>query len=413
MSFVSEKILEELEQRLKSKDFKLNSLLEITKTINLNKPVDDVIRLYHYILQEQLGLRKFILFANQKGWQILAKSGIKGNVKDIQVERDILRFREITVIESSYKKSLNEFDVIIPVLHKENALAYLVIGGIKDLKSNPQVAFTNLNFVQTLTNIIVVAIENKRLAKESVKQELVKRELEQASEMQRLLYPSNLPSNHKIDISAKYLSHSKVSGDYYDYIQLNEDEFIICIADVSGKGISAAMLMANFQATVRTIYNYRRLDLKDLIMELNKQVFQAAQGEKFITFFIAEYNSKTRKLQYVNAGHNWPILIRGKSSSFLNKGCIGLGMLEEIPHLESGELEIQNNTTLILYTDGVVELENNTDEQFETERLTKIVQSFYPLSMEDLNEIIFSKLDDWRGSRRYVDDTAILSCRIF
>jgi len=413
VSFVSEKILEELEQRLKSKDFKLNSLLEITKTINLNKPVDDVIRLYHYILQEQLGLRKFILFANQKGWQILAKSGIKGNVKDIQVERDILRFREITVIESSYKKSLNEFDVIIPVLHKENALAYLVIGGIKDLKSNPQVAFTNLNFVQTLTNIIVVAIENKRLAKESVKQELVKRELEQASEMQRLLYPSNLPSNHKIDISAKYLSHSKVSGDYYDYIQLNEDEFIICIADVSGKGISAAMLMANFQATVRTIYNYRRLDLKDLIMELNKQVFQAAQGEKFITFFIAEYNSKTRKLQYVNAGHNWPILIRGKSSSFLNKGCIGLGMLEEIPHLESGELEIQNNTTLILYTDGVVELENNTDEQFETERLTKIVQSFYPLSMEDLNEIIFSKLDDWRGSRRYVDDTAILSCRIF
>jgi sigma-B regulation protein RsbU (phosphoserine phosphatase) len=413
VSFVSEKILEELEQRLKSKDFKLNSLLEITKTINLNKPVDDVIRLYHYILQEQLGLRKFILFANQKGWQILAKSGIKGNVKDIQVERDILRFKEITVIESSYKKSLNEFDVIIPVLHKENALAYLVIGGIKDLKNNPQIAFTNLNFVQTLTNIIVVAIENKRLAKESVKQELVKRELEQASEMQRLLYPSNLPSNHKIDISAKYLSHSKVSGDYYDYIQLNEDEFIICIADVSGKGISAAMLMANFQATVRTIYNYRRLDLKDLIIELNKQVFQAAQGEKFITFFIAEYNSKTRKLQYVNAGHNWPILIRGKSSSFLNKGCIGLGMLEEIPHLESGEVEIQNNTTLILYTDGVVELENNTDEQFETERLTKIVQSFYPLSMEDLNEIIFSKLDDWRGSRRYVDDTAILSCRIF
>ncbi|MBK9191603.1 MAG: PP2C family protein-serine/threonine phosphatase [Crocinitomicaceae bacterium] len=413
MTFVTEKILADLENKLKAKDFRLNSLLEITKTINLNKSVDEIIRLYHFILQEQLGLRKFILFTNQKGWQILVKSGIKGPVKDMHVERDILRFREITVIESSYKKSLNNFDVVIPVLHKDNALAYLIVGGLKELQTNPQTAFANLNFIQTLTNIIVVAIENKRLANESVKQELVKRELEQASEMQRLLYPSNLPSNHKIDISAKYLSHSKVSGDYYDYIQLNEDEFIICIADVSGKGISAAMLMANFQATVRTIYNYRRLDLKDLIIELNKQVFQAAQGEKFITFFIAEYNSSTRKLKYINAGHNWPILIRGKSSSFLNKGCIGLGMLEEIPHIESGETEIQNNTTLILYTDGVVELENNTDEQFETERLTKIVQSFYPLSMEDLNEIIFSKLDDWRGSRRYVDDTAILSCRIF
>jgi len=413
MSFVSEKILIELENKLKSKDFKLNSLLEITKSINSNKPVDELLKLYHYILQEQLGLRKFILYNKQKGWQILVKVGIKGTIKDINVEKDIVRFKEITVIESSHKQSLNNFDVIIPVLHKEQALAYLVIGGLKELQTNPSVAFANLNFMQTLTNIIVVAIENKRMAKESVKQELVKRELEQASEMQRLLFPANLPSNHKIDISAKYLSHSKVSGDYYDYIQLNEDEFIICIADVSGKGISAAMLMANFQATVRTLYNYQRLELKNLIFELNKQVYASANGEKFITFFIAEYNSKTRKLKYVNAGHNWPILIRGKSSSFLNKGCIGLGMFEDIPHIDSGEIEIQTNTTLILYTDGVVELENSTDEQFETERLTKIVQSFFPLSMEDLNAIIFSKLDDWRGSRRYVDDTAILSCRIF
>jgi len=413
MSFVSEKIVIELENKLKSKDFKLNSLLEITRCINSNKPVEELLRLYHYILQEQLGLRKFILFNKQISWQILIKSGLKGSVKDINVEKDIIRFTEITVIESSHKQSLNNFDVVIPVLHKEQALAYLVIGGLKELQTNPQVAFANLNFMQTLTNIIVVAIENKRMAKESVKQELVKRELEQASEMQRLLFPANLPSNHKIDISAKYLSHSKVSGDYYDYIQLSEDEFIICIADVSGKGISAAMLMANFQATVRTIYNYQRLELKNLIFELNKQVFASANGEKFITFFIAEYNSKTRKMKYVNAGHNWPILIRGKSSSFLNKGCIGLGMFEEIPHIETGEVDIQTNTTLILYTDGVVELENGTDEQFETERLTKIVQSFFPLSMEDLNAIIFSKLDDWRGTRRYVDDTAILSCRIF
>jgi sigma-B regulation protein RsbU (phosphoserine phosphatase) len=106
-------------------------------------------------------------------------------------------------------------------------------------------------------------------------------------------------------------------------------------------------------------------------------------------------------------------MIRGKQSSFLSTGCIGLGMLPELPFLESGEVQIQSNTTLILYTDGVVELENTEEKQFETERLTKIVQNFYPLSMEDLNEIIFSKLDEWRGKEKYVDDTAILSCRIF
>lgn len=413
MTYVSEKVLIELENRLKSKDFKLNSLLEITKAINSNKPVDELLEIYNYILKEQLGLRKFILFNYQKGWQVLVKVGLKGAIKDINVEKDILKFQDMTVIESSYKKSLNKFDVIVPVYHKEKALAFLIMGGLKEVHSPNGSPYTNLNFIQTLTNIIVVAIENKRMARESLKQERVKQELEVASEMQQLLFPANLPSNHKIDISAKYLSHHKVSGDYYDYIQLNEDEFIVCIADVSGKGISAAMLMANFQATVRTLYNYQRLNLEELVTELNNKVFISANGEKFITFFIAEYNAKTRKLKYVNAGHNWPLLIRGKTAEFLNKGCIGLGMLRELPFLESAEIDIRSNTTLILYTDGVVELENSHHEQFETDRLTRIVQNFYPLSMEDLNEIIFRKLDEWRGLERYVDDTAILSCRIF
>jgi sigma-B regulation protein RsbU (phosphoserine phosphatase) len=408
---MTEKDYSSMRDNVDPNEFKLNSLLEITKSINFNKPVDQLLEIYNFILREQLGLRKFVLYNQQDKWKIIAKIGVKGKIKDINIERDILKFKSITVIESSHKASLNNFDVIIPVFHKDKPLAFLFLAGLK--KENSVAHFDNLNFIQTLTNIIVVAIENKRLANESIKQERVKQELEVASEMQRLLFPADLPSNNTIDISAKYLSHHKVSGDYYDYIQLNEDEFIVCIADVSGKGISAAMLMANFQATVRTLYNYQRLTLEDLITELNKQVFMSAKGEKFITFFIAEYNAETRLLKYINAGHNWPILIHGKASKFLNKGCIGLGMLEELPFLDSATVEIKSNTTLILYTDGVVELENNVEEQFETDRLTKIVQNFYPLSMEDLNEIVFSKLDDWRGNKNYVDDTAILSCRIF
>lgn len=409
MTYVSEKILIDLENRLKSKDFKLTSLLEITNAINSNQTVSEILNIYNYILREQLGIRKFILFNKQKSWNILQKTGVKGTIKDI--EEDILRFKEITVIESSNNRSLNKFDVIIPVFHKEQPLAYLIIGGLNEtLKGNP---LANLNFIQTLTNIMIVAIENKRMAKESIKQEGYKRELEVASEMQKLLFPSELPNTSKLDISAKYIPHHKVSGDYYDYIPINDDEFIICIADVSGKGVAAAMLMANFQATLRTLFTYQNFDLEYLITELNKTVFTNANGEKFITFFIAKYNSKTRKLKYVNAGHNWPLLIRKFETKALNKGCIGLGMLDEIPFLESEEIDIKPNTTLILYTDGVVELENENKEQYETDRLTKVVKSFYPLSMEDLNGIIFGKLDEWRGSKKFVDDTAILSCRIF
>ncbi len=410
MTYVSEKILVDLENKLKSKDFKLNSLLEITTSINSNKTVSEILSIYNYVLKEQLGIKKFLLFNKQKSWNILQKEGIKGKVKNINVEEDILRFKEITVIESSNNLTLNKFDFIIPVRHKGEPLAFLIIGGLSNSNKNP---LANLNFIQTLTNIIIVAIENKRLAKENVKQEVFRKELEVASEMQQLLFPSNLPNNSKLDIAAKYIPHHKVSGDYYDYIQLNKNEFVVCIADVSGKGVPAAMLMANFQATIRTLLTYQNFKLDYLITELNKTVFKNANGEKFITFFIAKYNTKTRKLNYINAGHNWPILINKKETKFLNKGSIGLGMLEEIPFLEQEELNILPNTTLLLYTDGVVELENEEGEQFETERLIKTIKQFYPLSMDDINAIIFGKLDEWRGSKNYVDDTAILSCRIF
>lgn len=411
MTYVSEKILVDLENKLKSKDFKLNSLLEITTSINSNKTVSEILTIYNYVLKEQLGIKKFLLFNKQKSWNILQKEGIKGKIKNINIEEDILRFKEITVIESSNNHTLNKFDVIIPVQHKGAPLAYLIVGGLNtQSKKNP---LANLNFIQTLTNIIIVAIENKRLAKESVKQEVFRKELEVASEMQKLLFPSNLPNNAKLDIAAKYIPHHKVSGDYYDYIQLNKNEFIVCIADVSGKGVPAAMLMANFQATIRTLLTYQNFKLKYLINELNTTVFNNANGEKFITFFIAKYNAKTRKLKYINAGHNWPILINKKETKYLNKGSIGLGMLEEIPFLEQEEIDIEPNTTLLLYTDGVVELENEEEEQYETERLIKTIKQFYPLSMDDINAIIFGKLDEWRGSKNYVDDTAILSCRIF
>ena len=270
-----------------------------------------------------------------------------------------------------------------------------------------------MSFIQTLTNIIVVAIENKRMAKINIGQEHFKKDLEIASAMQKLLFPEDLPSNNKMDISAKYKPRHEVGGDYYDFISLGDDEYIICIADVSGKGVSAAMLMANFQATIRTLFQYQRFDMKTLMEELNRTVMNNAKGEKFITFFLAHYDSITRRLSYVNAGHNHPFITNGKTVEDLDQGCIGLGMLDDLPFINVGEKNLSPNTTIVLYTDGVVELENENKELFGTERLVNLVHSYYPLKMDDMNSLIFSKLDEWKGPLDLVDDTAIFSCRFF
>jgi sigma-B regulation protein RsbU (phosphoserine phosphatase) len=403
-----------LEGELKVKDFKLNSLLDLTNAISLHEDVSTIIEIFQFILHQQLGLHKFLLFTKKEEWECTLRLGFRPKMNEINVDMELGRFKEITVIESSPSLLLHEFDVVVPITMNDAPKAYLLLGSL-GLNRNLKVSdhLLNMSFIQTLANIVVVAIENKRMAKQSVIQERIKKELEVATEMQKLLFPEDLPTNKKMDLSAKYLPRHEVGGDYYDFIPLENDEYIICIGDVSGKGIGAAMLMANFQATIRTLFQYQRLELDELVHELNKKVSQSAKGEKFITFFLAHYKATDRSLKYINAGHNHPILTNGKKAKLLDKGTIGLGMMEELPFVNIGSEILPPNTTLVLYTDGVVELENQKDEQYGLENVINHIHRFYPLGMEDLNSFIFSKLDEYRGELDYVDDTAIFSCRFF
>ncbi|MFM7667547.1 MAG: GAF domain-containing SpoIIE family protein phosphatase [Bacteroidota bacterium] len=407
-----EKKIQLLEQQNHLKEIQLNSLLEITKAINENGPIDQLIRIFTFILKEQLGCTKIVFIQRQDVWNTLIKIGIKGKITLDEVTKTLVRFKEITMLASSNSELLNEFQAVIPVIHEEKPLSYLLISKSTN-SSIPTSDSLNLTFIQTIANIISVAIENKSLAKKSLVQERINKELEVAREMQKLLFPTELPSNKKLDISARYIPRHAIGGDYYDFIPLGDEEYIMCIADVSGKGISAALLMANFQATIRTVLKYQNFELPFLMEELNKKVVRATHGEKFITFFIAHYNGFTHELKYVNAGHNHPILFRNKEIIMLESGCTGLGMLDELPTVKVGQLTITPNSSLVLYTDGIVELENEEGEQFGLERLLQNVEMYSDLAMEDMNSIIFSKLEEWKGKQKYDDDTAIFSCKFF
>jgi sigma-B regulation protein RsbU (phosphoserine phosphatase) len=400
-----------LEQQNQFKEIQLNSLLEITQAINENGPLDQLIRIFSFILKEQLGFQKILFIQRQDAWNVLLKIGFKKRIPTEDIPKTFERFREITMLQSSNSELLNEFQAIVPVWHEDKPLAYMLIS--KNTPQNFEIDTLNLPFVQTISNIVAVAIENKSLARKSLVQERINKELEVAREMQKLLFPADLPSNKKMDISARYIPRHAIGGDYYDFIPLGDEEYIMCIADVSGKGISAALLMANFQATIRTVLKYQKFELPFLIEELNKKVVRATQGEKFITFFLAHYNGFTHELKYINAGHNHPILLRNKQITMLDIGCTGLGMLDELPSIRVGKMKLEPNTTLVLYTDGIVELENEQGEQFGIEQLTENIEKYAELSMEDMNNILFSKLENWKGNQKYDDDTAIFSCKFF
>src|SRR5690606_24924693 len=183
----------------------------------------------------------------------------------------------------------------------------------------------HLNFFQTLTNLLAVALENRRFAERALASERDRRELELAAEMQQMLVPRDLPDEERIRAAAWYQPHQQVGGDYYDVIRSGPDELVLCVADVSGKGIAAALLMSNFQATLRALVQRGRGPLDGLVRELNANVLERARGERFITLFIARVDLRTGVMEYVNAGHNPPMLSRpGVPITELSDGAIAL-----------------------------------------------------------------------------------------
>ncbi len=397
-------------KRLEFCNYKLNLLLNITQAINDNLSTSELLKFFEKILRKELNIGKVVIYSYNEKWDCILTSGFDRNkIRNISVENDLLYYKQITNLTTTLNSALSYFDVIIPVYHHDIPIAFIIIGDIDEEREGISPTIKHLHFIQTLTNIVIVAIENKRFFKKSLHQEKMRRELELASKMQTLLIPNDdeLPHNDKLFVSAYYLPHFEVGGDYYDFIKLNKSEFGFCIADVSGKGISAALLMSNFQANVRALFTSKR-SLASIIDKLNATVIKSANCEKFVTLFIGRYNSRTRELQYVNAGHNPPVLYNGekKETRFLTSGCVGLGMFEEIPELTEGYLILSPNSKIVCYTDGLVEMENNKRVQFGTDAIEELISS--DLQMDEIIDNIIKRLNIYKGENKYFDDISIL-----
>jgi len=408
-------IRKESKQSRQLSKFKLNSLLEITRAINENLTTEELLERYQKLLREELNIGKILIYKFNDHWETILSSGCNKNTyENISVEKDLLEHKEITFIPSAEKKKLSSFDIIIPVFNNNEPLAYVLIGDIDEEAEGMSPVLKHLHFIQTLSNIIMVAIENIRLFKESLRQEALKKELELASKMQNLLIPDNinLPHNDNMFATGFYHPHYDIGGDYYDCLYLSKNDVGFCIADVSGKGISAALLMANFQANMRGLFTHE-IPLESLVTELNERVIRSVQGEKFLTLFVARYNFESHKLEYINAAHNPPVFYSTDSKEIFmpETSCVGIGMLDEIPVIKKGVLKIQEHTKIICYTDGLSELPDENGEEIGTIVIEKYISNKRQVD-ENIEQIISSqKIPD--GNDRMFDDISILGVEFF
>ena len=400
----------ELIQLLLKRQAELNSLLEVTQAINRNSPATVLFEMLQVILNVHLKIGKMRLLIKEGGHFYCATrfGGPKENAKVLQQTCQVLQdFNVISELKTHPNPLVNVYDYFVPIFHKENSQAFVLLG---DFNIKPELISNDLSFIQTLINVIVVALENKKLFKENVQRELMQRDMELAGEVQNMLVPQRLPKTGSVEVGATYLPNQNIGGDYFDFIKIKPGEFMWCIADVSGKGVSAALLMANLQASLRAWASVED-DMSKIVSKLNEIVSSNTNGERFITLFLGRYKEKTRELQYVNAGHNAPILICGDEIKFLKKGTTMIGAFDQLPFINTGIEILPPGSLIFNYTDGLVESADE-DVFISDEELIGYLKKSMFLPVDDLNEKILSNIKSTFKAEMNSDDITILSIRI-
>lgn len=402
-------ILEKMERELNLKQLQIKSLLAITQAINENVSADGLYNMYKTFMSWEMGVKKMALFIKDDiQWKCVIASHPEDKYMYTSTMKEVLlKYTRLHTIKPDDHELLKDYDIVIPVYHKQTPIAYALIGGVKQQDD----IYNKIQFITTITNIIAVALENKRLFKKQLEQETFKRELHLAGKVQRMLIPEELPVGRGFELDALYRPHSNIGGDYFDIIKYSDTRIAFCIADVSGKGISAALLMANFQAILQSlIYQYR--DLQTFIIALNDAVYRITKGDKYITLFVGDLDLNRKQLQYINAGNYPPFMQMGNDIIRLDKGSTVVGAFQTLPFIEMGEEKIEGEGMILSFTDGLIDLKSDNGTYFGDDEIERVLKSTGNLlSARAFTERLQREMDVFRGTQDYPDDIAVLTCK--
>jgi len=247
---------------------------------------------------------------------------------------------------------------------------------------------------------------------EQGKRQRLENEIVIAREVQSQLFPQVLPSLPGLELAAICRPARVVSGDYYDFIRTGQDRVAIALADISGKGIFAALLMASLQAALRS---QASLDgnsgTAELVARLNRHVFRNTSDDRYATFFYADYNSETRSLTYTNAGHLAPFFVCGDTIKELSDGGTVIGMFEEFPFVQ-GTVKAEPGSLLVAFSDGLTEPENVYGEEFGIQRLKDEVLRQRSLHPQRIAENLIAAAEQWAGTPEQADDITVVIARM-
>ncbi|MDZ7372928.1 MAG: SpoIIE family protein phosphatase [candidate division KSB1 bacterium] len=415
-------IVEELDaanRRLDRKLQEMQTLFELSTELNASLDENRIASSLCYALMGEMLTNTCAVWQLLPGGQprLLAAFGPLENHSSVACPEglvDVVRAgRKPLVLSDAEPKPLAPlpeagFRLLVPLWVQDRPCGAVALGARLDARDYSD---DDLSFLVTLGNHAANALENARLFRESLEKQRMEEELQIAREIQLRLLPRGFPEVPGIEVFGTHKPSRWVAGDYFDVLLLSPEELALVVADVSGKGVPAALLMANVQAGLHTLLA-PGVDLAGLAARLNRLIFENTGYDKFVTVFVGILSIPERSLRYVNAGHNPPYLLRPNGDlSTLETGGLLMGMIPEVGY-EVGQANLAAGDLLFLYTDGVVEAQNVREEEFGEARLAEELRCAAPHGARAVCQRVLEAVESFAAGCDQYDDITLLAVKV-
>ena len=406
--------LKETNRHLDVKVQELNTLFELSKEFNATIDRGQILRIFKFALMGQFFIRTFFMVLKNSDGQVSvpAASGLPVEFSEDDLTRIIDSADEINQISPQLFKQIpalenNGIEALIPLRYENEFNAVVGIGKRAGDKSYTE---SDYEFIRSVGNLTLLSIQKTYLLEEQVEKRRIEEDLKLARTIQLKLLPDESPTVEGIDIFGKNLSSREIGGDYYEIMQ-DDGNMHCAIADVTGKGVPASLLMANLQSMFHVLVPLH-LDMSSTMERLNDILYQNTTPDKFITFFWCIIDPKTKMVKYSNGGHNPPLYFSAGSDKVeeLKNGGLLLGAMPTMSPYQTGEFQARHGDVIVMYTDGVTEAMNSAEEEYGEQRLEQCIQRVKDRPSAEIWDAITRDVKTFTGGH-YGDDVTMVIIR--
>lgn len=405
--------LRRINRMLDRKVYELNTLFDLSKDFNIMVDREEIVRIFKFAMLGQMAIRKFFFILENEGKrELVASSGIKESLPEDQVEKLFSLDEDLVEVDQELSEEVplleeNEIKAVIGLHFQSDKIALVGVGA---RANKEEYTTSDYNFLQSLGNLALLSIQKTYLLEERIEKERMEEELNIAKSIQQGLLPDPIPESDELEIAAKNISSYQVGGDYFDILETPDKNLLFAIGDVTGKGIPAALLMANLQAMLHVLLPID-ITLSEASDQINNIIYQNTPSDKFITFFWGIFNPENSEFRFVNAGHNPPIWLKAGETEpeELEEGGLILGAMSTMSPYEEQTIELSSDDLLVFYTDGVTEAQNEEEEEeFGKDRLINCIHENRDKSPEEIQQAIINAVQEFSMEKQYDDITLII-----